>query len=271
MAPWIRDCEDEVSGKRRAQSVERKKSKNKKRPLIFGTVAVLFCYVFFSIFVWVRMDSNAQTWAAESKTTIDGAAKEIRNPAADEPTQFDVAREALSTITADAQTACKPNLLIRWQGGLFKDNVSKCEVISQNVESTSVALDAIASYLIDETQAAAILDSMAQGDNTLDEKKWDEAVANWKKVEEEITALNVSEAFEPTKDELLVKVGEIQKSWDELISSHEKKNLAAFAEAKEDLKSAHNDLGKISEKSSKRLADLDQNFIDAYEKAFGSN
>ena len=136
-----------VSGKRRATTFEGSKPKSKKRLLIFGAVALVTVYVFVSIFVWLRMDSNAQTWAAESKTTIDGAAKEIRNPAADEPTQFDVAREALSTITADAQTACKPNLLIRWQGGLFKDNVSKCEVISQNVESTSVALDAIASYL----------------------------------------------------------------------------------------------------------------------------
>lgn len=260
-----------MSGKRRATTFEGSKPKSKKRLLIFGAVALVTVYVFVSIFVWLRMDSNAQAWAAESQTIIDGAAKEIRNPAADEPTQFDVAREALSTITADAQTACKPNLLIRWQGDFFKDNLSKCEVISQNVESTSFALDAIASYLIDETQAAAILDFMAQGDSTLDEKKWDEAIANWKKVEDEITALNVSEAFEPTKEELLTKVGEIQKAWDELISSHEKKNLAAFAEAKEDLKSAHNDLGKISEKSSKRLTDLDQNFIDSYEKAFGSN
>ena len=260
-----------MSGKRRATSIKDLNHKSKKRPLIIGAVTVVLLYAFFSAFVWIRTDSNAQTWAAESQITIDGAAKEIRNPAADGPTQFDVAREALSAITSGAQTACKPNILIRWQGGLFKDDLSKCEVISKNVESTSVALDAIASYLIDETQAAAILDSMAQGDNTLDEKKWDDAVANWKKVEEEISALNVSEAFEPTRKELLAKVGEIQKAWDELISSHEKKNLAAFAEAKEDLKSAHNDLGKISEKSLSRLADLDQGFIAAYENAFGSN
>lgn len=260
-----------MSGKRRATSLEEVNPKYKKRQIIIGAIAIVFLYVFFSAFVWIRMDSNAQTWAAESQITIDGAAKEIRNPAAAEPTQFDVAREALSAITADAETACKPNILIRWQGGLFKDDSSKCEIISQNVQSTSVALDAIASYLMDETQAAAILDSMAQEDNTLDEKKWDGAVANWNKVEEEISALNVSGAFEPTKEELLTKVGEIQKAWAELISSHKKKNLAAFAEAKEDLKSAHDDLGKISEKSSSRLAGLDQSFIVAYEKAFGSN
>lgn len=238
-------------------------------PLIFrGLLLIIVVYAIYSAVTWIRLDNTINDWSVATQRQIDGIAREIRQPADSAETNFDSSRESLDRIIEDSAGVCTPNIIIRWQDFLVPIDQSDCEMQVEKIRTTAQSLDQIGHYLEDEGAVAEILDTMAQGSSEIEEKEWQPTLDEWGAIETEIQSLQVSAPFEPTKSELLKKLGLIQDSWTTLISAHEKKNLAAFGEAKSALRSAYRGIGAVTENSAERLSELDAQFISNYEAAF---
>lgn len=239
-------------------------------PIAILAIMVLAAYALYSVRTWSNLDEGVTEWTEQTRMAFDSVSDEIRQPAEDRPSDVTELRSRVARIGERGLDVCRPSAAVRWQSsfGAGQESRTMCRMSVSKVDDVADKLDVVAQYLQDEAAAAEFLDTMAGKKTEIDEREWKHTVAAWKKVRKGIEELDVSAAFKPTRKELLSKIDQIDAAWNALIKAHKAKSLDKFESSKSKLTHAYEGLGRVSDNSARRLAELDQAFIDSYEEAY---
>lgn len=244
----------------------------RRRAAVALVAGLVLGYTAFSLQTWAGFDERTAAWSEESQQLLDAASAGVERPVEERASDVQEIRRTVDQLSVDAEEMCTPRAVIRWQSSLGAGTTSQqsCQESVEQVTQVAEKLDRVAAYLEDEYTVAAALDPLSAWSDQATEDEFAEILQAWQDTEREIAELSVSEAFEPTRAELLAALDEVIVAWEAVDAAHEAQDLVAFAEARDELPPSYTGLAEVSEAGAERLAALDEAFIEAYRSAYAN-
>lgn len=235
-----------------------------------AVLAVVAGYGLVSVHSWAGFDERTQEWSAASQVFFDEVSGESERPFDERTVAVRELRASIDQLTIEAQDMCTPAAVIRWQSSLGAGGTSQrsCQESVDRVSHLAQKLDDVTRYIEDENDLARLLAPLQDIGTDIVEDDIAATLAVWEETRDEVAEQWVSEAFEPTRADLLDAMDDVLDVWRALNEAHEEQDLLAFAAARDVIADAYAAFEEVSAASADRLTALDEAFVTAYREVY---